>query len=76
MSKPWQDFWTLVFLAAANVYTIFVAIGIVRNNTASERTQVVAALVLLVWIIAVPGLLIGLGVGPDLWQTIIRPFSR
>jgi hypothetical protein len=75
MSKVWQDFWTFAFLIAAYFYTIVFCLQLMRRPDLPDERKITAAIVLFIWVLLIPATLYMLGAFPELWRTLMLPFS-
>jgi hypothetical protein len=76
MSKAWQDFWTLIFLAIWYPFPIVWAWRVLQRQDVSDARRMQSAIIIIVWVFAISATLISLKAGPELWRMLVAPFSN
>jgi hypothetical protein len=75
MTKAWQDFSVLAFLIISYFYTIFFCWQLLTNKSIPHAKWMVAATVMLVWLVGIPWTFYKLDAGPELWRVLTAPFA-
>jgi glycerol uptake facilitator-like aquaporin len=71
MTKAWQDFLTARFLARR----LFFCCQLLANKNTPHAKWMIAAAVLLIWVVGIPWTFYKLNTMPDLGRVLIAPFA-